>query len=64
MNKKEFAKIIKNWAFHNKYNWKGINYPSGKNGWKTFVKNNPAIALNVLYVYKMNIYPATFQNAI
>ena len=32
-----------------KYNWKDINYPSGKDGWKKFEKNNPTIALNVLY---------------
>ena len=62
--RKNLQKSSKIEPFINKYNWKGINYPSGKNGWKTFVKNNPAIALNVLYVYKMNIYPATFQNAI
>ena len=44
--------------FINKYNWKGINYPSGKNGWKKFEKNNPTIILNVRHVRKMNIYPA------
>ena len=32
-----------------KYNWKDINYPSGKDDWKKFEKNNPTIALNVLY---------------
>ena len=36
----------------NKYSWKGINYPSGKNGWKKFEKNNLTIALNVLYIKK------------
>ena len=30
----------------NKYNWKGIKYPSGKDDWKKFKKNNPAIDLN------------------
>ena len=27
--------------FINKYNWKGINYPSNIDDWKTFEKNNP-----------------------
>ena len=43
--------------FINKYNWKGINYPSGKDDWKKFENNYSKIALNVLYVIKMNIYP-------
>ena len=37
-------------AFINKYNWKGINYPSGKDDQKKFEKNNPIITRNVLYV--------------
>ena len=32
-----------------KHNWKGINNPSEEDDWKTFEKNNPKIALNVLY---------------
>ena len=35
--------------FINKYNWEGINYPSKIDDWKTFEKNNPTIALNILY---------------
>ena len=38
--------------FINKYNWKGINYPSKTDDWKTFEKNNPTIALNTLYIKK------------
>ena len=34
--------------FRNKYNWKGINYPSKIDDWKIFEKNNPTIALNIL----------------
>ena len=34
----------------NKYKWKGINYPSKIDDWKTFEKNNPIIALNILYI--------------
>ena len=41
-----------------KYNWKVINYPSGKDDWKEFQKKNPKIYLNVFYVKKMNIYSA------
>ena len=46
--------------FRNKYNWKGINYPSKIYYWKTFEKNNPsiAIALNVLYIKEKEICPA------
>ena len=36
--------------FINKYNSKGINYPSKLDDWKTFEKNNPTIALNILYI--------------
>ena len=36
-------------AFINKYNWKGKNFPSGKNDWKKIEKNNQTIAPNVLY---------------
>ena len=31
-----------------KYDWKGINYPSGKDNWKKFDKNNVALAPFVL----------------
>ena len=33
--------------FINKYNWKGINYPTKIDEWKIFEKNNPTVALNV-----------------
>ena len=36
----------------NKYNWKGMNYPSKKDGCKTFEKNNPTIALNIFFLLK------------
>ena len=35
-----------------KYNWKRINYPLGNNDWKTYGNNNPAIAINLWYMYK------------
>ena len=43
--------------FINKYNWKGINYSSKIGDWKMFEKNNPAIALNRLYIKEL-----IFQN--
>ena len=41
--------------FINKRNWDGIKHPSKINDWKTFEKNNPAIALNVLYIRETGI---------
>ena len=56
LNYKKFGKhvhrIPKNKSFINKYNWKEINYPLRKDDWKKFEKNNPTIALNVMYVKK------------
>ena len=45
-------------AFINKCNWKGINYPSKIDDWKMLEKNNPAIALNILYTKEKEISPA------
>ena len=36
--------------FINKCKWRGINYPSKIDDWKTFEKNSPTIALNILYI--------------
>ena len=47
--------------FINKYNQKGINYPSQINDWKTFEKNNPTINLNILYI-KEKICPTYISN--
>ena len=41
----------------NKYNWKGIHYPSKIDDWKTFEKNNPTIPLNILYIKEKEICP-------
>ena len=43
--------------FINKYNWKVINYPSKIDDWKTFEKNNPTIALNILYIKEKELCP-------
>ena len=48
--------------FINKYNWEGINYPSKADDWKRFEKNNPTIALNVLYTKEKEILPAYISN--
>ena len=45
-----------------KYNWKDINYPSGKDNWTKFEKNNPTIALNVLCAKKEKYILPRFQN--
>ena len=49
---KNSQKISKTKPFINNYNRKWINYPSGKDDWKKFEKNNQGIALKVLYVKK------------
>ena len=41
--------------FINKYNQKGINHPSKIDDWKTFEKNNPTIAPNILYIKEKDI---------
>ena len=43
--------------FVNKYNRKGINYPSEIDDWKTFEKNNSTISL-ILYTKEKEICPA------
>ena len=42
----------------NKFNWKVINYPSKKDDWKMFEKNNPTIASNISYIKEKEICPA------
>ena len=39
-------------------NWKGIGYSSKVDGWKTFGKNNPTIALNILHIKEKEICSA------
>ena len=43
--------------FINKYNWEGIKYPSGKDKWGKFVKNNSNLALYMLYEKEIGICP-------
>ena len=44
--------------FINKYNWKGIKYPSENDDWIKFEKIDLTIALNVLYPKIEKIYTA------
>ena len=48
--KKDPQRILKIKPFINAYNWKDINFPSHKEDWNTFEKNNKSIALNIFYV--------------
>ena len=43
--------------FIDEYNWEEINFPSEKDDWKKFEKNNITITLNVLYA-KKKLYSA------
>ena len=48
--------------FISEYNWEKINYPSKIDDWKTFEKNNPTIALNILYIKEKETCPAYISN--
>ena len=54
--KKDLQGIIKIKSFINKNNWKRINFPSEKNGWKKIEKDNVTTDLNVLYAKSIYIY--------
>ena len=45
--------------FINKYNWQGINTLSKLDDWKTFERNNPTIALNILPIKEKEIFPSS-----
>ena len=58
-------KLWKNYIkpFINKHNWKKINYPSKIDDWKKLEKNNPTIALNILYtIEKRNTSTLNFKS--
>ena len=40
--------------FIDQYNWKEIDFPSQRKGWKSFQSNNKLIVLNILYVLYNN----------
>ena len=47
--KRDLQRITKTKPFIKKYNWEGINFPSGKDDLKKCGKNNVTIVLNVLH---------------
>ena len=47
---KDPQRISKLKPYINKYNWKGIDFPTVSKNWAKFEKNNETIALNVLYI--------------
>ena len=51
-------RISKIKPFINKYNWKGINYPSEKGDYRKSEKNNLTISFNALYQKEIKIWPA------
>ena len=58
--KRDPQRISKIKPFINKYNWKGIKYPSKIDEWKTFEKSNLTIALSFFYIKEKEkeMYPA------
>ena len=53
----EIQKDFQILKFINKYNWKGINYPSKIDDWEMLKKNNPTIVL-IMYIKEKGICPA------
>ena len=51
------------YLFINRYNWKEIDFPSDKNGWKKFESKNKTVALNILYVPKNSAYIQSMHKA-
>ena len=58
MSFNSFATVSNIKLFINKNKWKGINYASKIDDWKTFEKNNATIALNILYIKRKAIFSA------
>ena len=50
--------ITKIQSFIKKHNWKGINFPSEKDDWKKFEKNDRTIALDFLHAKKAKLCPS------
>ena len=64
MNKieKDPQRITKIKPFISKYKCEGIHFPSEKDDWQKFEKNNGTIAPNVSYAKKDKMYPAYVSN--
>ena len=48
--------------FTNKYNWKGTNYLSKIDDWKTYEKNNPTMLLIFCILKRKKYAQLIFQN--
>ena len=55
---KNYGRITKVKPFINRYNWEGTNFPSEKDDWKKFKKDNATIAFNVSLAKKEKVYLA------
>ena len=55
---KHAKRITKIKLFTNEYKWEGIKFPSEKDDWKKFEKNNVTIPVNVFYAKKEKKYSA------
>ena len=55
-------RVLNSKSFIDKYNSKGLNYLSNVDDWKTFGKNNPIIALNILYIKEKIISSLYLKN--
>ena len=47
---RDAQRISKIKPFSERYNWKGISFPTPCSEWKKFERQNPSVALNVLYI--------------
>ena len=56
--KKDPQRLTKLKLLINKYNWKGIHFPSEKDGWKKIEKNNRTIALKILFAKNEKLHPS------
>ena len=50
--------VTKMKPFINKYKWEGRNFPSEKDDWRKYEKNNLTFAVNILYAKTEKIYSA------
>ena len=62
--KRDPQRISKTKSFVNKYNQKGVSYPSKIDYWKTFEKNNPTVALIFCILKKRKYAQPTSQNSV
>ena len=50
IGKDHSERISKLEPYSKQYNWKNISFPAKQDDWKKFERNNPTVALNVLYI--------------